>query len=1336
MTDYDLWEAIVNGDSPLPKRTVDGVEQTYPPTTIDEKLARKNELKARGTLLMDLPNEHQLKFNTYKCAKTLIESIEKRFGGNKEPKKTQKTLLKQQYKNFNRSNSEGLDQTYDRLQKLIKWKTHTLIWRNKPDLDTLSMDDLYKNLKIYETKVKGSSISNQNLQNVAFMSSNNSGSSNQAYGSNSANTDSMRDAATYSFFVNQSNSLQLNDEDLQQIDADNLEEMDLKWQMAILTMRARRFLNKTGRKISANGSETIGFKNQRWNAITVIKGATLQGRAYKAGLESVEARLDMYKKNEVIFEEDINILKLDIMLRDNALTQLRKKFEKVEKEKDDLKLTLEKFENSSKILRKLLEIQENDRYKTSEGYHVIPPPYTGNFMPYKSDLVLADEDEYVFSELVTSIPDVATSEAKTSESKPKSFGEPLIKDWISDSEDENETESKKKRFIDSGSLRHMNGNKSYLSDYEEIDGGFVAFRGSTKGGKITGKGRKPALSFTRPFGCPVTILNTLDHLGKFDGKADKGFFAGYSVNSKAFRVFNKWLFDINTLTKSMNYEPVVVGNQSNGITGTKAYENAGKSRVEIVPGKDYILLPFLTQDPPFSSSLKNSPNAGFKPSGEEEKKDAEHLENKDSEVPNTEEPRVNQEQDESVNSTNNINTVSSTVNTASIKDNAVDENTVYGCADDHNMPNLEEIVYLEDDEGVGAEADMSNLDTYMPMDVKSAFLYGKIEEEVYVYQPLGFKDLEFPDRVYKVEKALYGLHQALRAWYETLSTYLLDNGFQRDDIIFGSTKKSLCTKFEKLMHKKFQMRFMDKYVDEILKKFGFSTVKTTSTPMETSKPLMKDENAEDVDDPPFDFEAYTNSDYAGASLDRKSTTGEALKFIDSHNMVAYLEKSTENADFDEIVDFLNASPIRYALTSNDPPLSGVNTPRSGEDKLKIIEFMEICTKLSDRVLALENVKTTQYLEITSLKKRVKKLEKKKKARTPQLKRRTQMNYFIVQEDLETQGSYDQDIDVTTVNAPITTTGVSVSTAEPSTPPTTTTTVIKDKDLTIAQTLMKIKNDPIACLNKEMAFLTAVASSRFPSTNNQLITSSNPRNQATIQDGRVKYTMQVEKQRLLNATTIKVKDIWLGNALSLSEQGMQHKSKAVLMANISNYGSDVISKVVQIVLLYLDSRCSKHITGAVDMIFTRKAGNDLLLVQIYVDDIIFASTNTALCNEFANLMTTKFKMSMMGQMSFFLGLQISQSPRGIFLNQSKYASEIIKKYGLLTSDSVDTPMVEKSKLDEDLQGKPVDATLYRGMIGSLMYLTSSRPDLIYAVCLCAQYQAKPTEKHLNAVKQIF
>ncbi|GJR47350.1 retrovirus-related pol polyprotein from transposon TNT 1-94 [Tanacetum coccineum] len=160
-------------------------------------------------------------------------------------------------------------------------------------------------------------------------------------------------------------------------------------------------------------------------------------------------------------------------------------------------------------------------------------------------------------------------------------------------------------------------------------------------------------------------------------------------------------------------------------------------------------------------------------------------------------------------------------------------------------------------------------------------------------------------------------------------------------------------------------------------------------------------------------------------------------------------------------------------------------------------------------------------------------------------------------------------------------------------------------------------------------------------------------------------------------------------------------------------------------------------GSVDpTLFIRREGNDLILVQIYVDDIIFAASTPELCDLFAKIMCSKFKMSMMGKISFFLGLQISQSPRGIFINQSKYALESLKKYGYESCDPVDTPMVEKSKLDEDKEGKAVDPSHYRGMIGTLLYLTASRPDLQFAICMCARYQARPTEKHLNAVKRIF
>nr|GFA84261.1 uncharacterized mitochondrial protein AtMg00810-like [Tanacetum cinerariifolium] len=147
-------------------------------------------------------------------------------------------------------------------------------------------------------------------------------------------------------------------------------------------------------------------------------------------------------------------------------------------------------------------------------------------------------------------------------------------------------------------------------------------------------------------------------------------------------------------------------------------------------------------------------------------------------------------------------------------------------------------------------------------------------------------------------------------------------------------------------------------------------------------------------------------------------------------------------------------------------------------------------------------------------------------------------------------------------------------------------------------------------------------------------------------------------------------------------------------------------------------------------------NDLLLVQIYVDDIIFAASTPELCDLFSKLMCSKFKMSMMGKISFFLGLQVSQSRRGIFINQSKYALESLKKYGFESCDRMDTPMVEKSKLDEDKEGKAVDLLHYRGMISTLLYLTASRPDLQFAICMCAWYQARPTEKHIHAVKKIF
>nr|GEU59045.1 hypothetical protein [Tanacetum cinerariifolium] len=255
MTDYSLWEVILNGDSPIPTRVIEGVVQLVAPTTTKQRLGRKNELKA--------------------------VAIKKRFGRNKETKKVQKTLLKKQYENFTGSSSESLDQIHDRLQKLIsklsilreslsqedinlkflrslptEWRTHTLIWRNKTDLEEQSLDDLFNSLKIYKAEVKSSSSASTSTQNIAFVSSQNTDSTTEivsAIASVSAasakipisalpNVDTLSNAVIYSFFASQSNSPQLDNDDLKQIDADDLEKMDLKWQMTMLTVRARRSL--------------------------------------------------------------------------------------------------------------------------------------------------------------------------------------------------------------------------------------------------------------------------------------------------------------------------------------------------------------------------------------------------------------------------------------------------------------------------------------------------------------------------------------------------------------------------------------------------------------------------------------------------------------------------------------------------------------------------------------------------------------------------------------------------------------------------------------------------------------------------------------------------------------------------------------------------------------------------------------------------------------------------------------------------------------------------------------------------------------------------------------
>nr|GEY58039.1 hypothetical protein [Tanacetum cinerariifolium] len=349
---------------------------------------------------MALPDKHQLKFNSHKDAKSLMEAIEKRFGGNTETKKVQKTLLKQQFENFFGSNSESLDQIHDMLQKLVsqleihgvslshedvnlkflrslpsEWKTHTLIWRNKTDLEDKSLDDLFNSLKIYESEVKHSSSQGSDSQNLAFVSTTQADSTNDSVSvavsvsaigaklsaSTLPNVDSLSNAVIYSFFVSQSSSPQLDNEDLKQIDADDLKEMDLKWQMAMLTMRARKFLQNTGRNLGVNGPASMGFDMAKVECYNYHRKGHF-ARECRSPKDSRRAAVaePQRRSSYQAKEEPTNFA---LMAFSSSSLNSSSDCE----ERDDLNMKLKKFQTSSKRLTDLLASQTSD--KAGLGYN-------------------------------------------------------------------------------------------------------------------------------------------------------------------------------------------------------------------------------------------------------------------------------------------------------------------------------------------------------------------------------------------------------------------------------------------------------------------------------------------------------------------------------------------------------------------------------------------------------------------------------------------------------------------------------------------------------------------------------------------------------------------------------------------------------------------------------------------------------------------------------------------------------------------------------------------------------------------------------------------------------
>nr|GEX11124.1 retrovirus-related Pol polyprotein from transposon TNT 1-94 [Tanacetum cinerariifolium] len=805
--DYSLWEVILNGDSPVPIIVVDGVVQPVSHKSAEQKLAKRNKLKAHGTLLMALPDKHQLKFNSHKDAKTLMEAIEKHFKGNTKTKKVQKTLLKQQFESFTNSSSENLDQIHDRLQKLVsQLEIHGV---------SLSQNDV--NLKFLRSNP---------TQNLAFVSS--------------SNTDSTTDSVSAATSVT-AVCAKL------PIDVDDLKEMDLRWQMAMLTMRARRFLQKTGRNLGDTRVTSMGFDMSKVKCYN----------CHRKGHFARECRSPKNTKRSGANEPQRRTALVKNSTSNALVSQC-----------DDLSHT---NRPSAPIIE--------DWVSDSEDESEINDPQSVPSFVQSVDHLIKDYDyhakkkaqptprNYAHRVLSQSKPLSITTVRPVSAAVPKIM---VTRPRHAHSFVRKSKSPIRRHITCSPSPKTSNSpprvtaaQAPVVSAAKELNGGHVAFGGNPKGGKISDKGkiktdlllpipfwaeavntacyvqnkvlvtkphnktpydllhgRTPSISFMRPFGCPATILNTLDPLGKFEGKVDDGFLVGYSVNSKAFRVFNNRTRIVQE-TLHVNF----LENKPN-IAGFQDEFDAEKAREEV--NQQYMLFSVWSsgssnphnkvRDAAFDgkehevdtkkpeSAVNVSPSSSAQ-SGKQDDKTKKKAKGKSFVKSFTRDRDLSAEfEDHSDNSSNDVNAVGSIVPTAG--QNSSNSTNPFSAAgplnttasltygkssfkdasqlpDDPNMLEFEDITY-SDHENVGAEADFNNLETSITVYINKKdergivvrnkarlVTQGHTQEEGIDYEevfapvarikPIGFEDPDHPDKLYKVVKALYGLHQALRA---------------------------------------------------------------------------------------------------------------------------------------------------------------------------------------------------------------------------------------------------------------------------------------------------------------------------------------------------------------------------------------------------------------------------------------------------------------------------------------------------------------------------------------------------------------------------------------------
>nr|GEW29112.1 hypothetical protein [Tanacetum cinerariifolium] len=1205
MTDYSLWEVILNGDSPVPTHIVEGVVQPVAPTTAEQKLAKKNELK------------------------------HVRFGRNTETKKVYETLLKQQFENFIGFSSEGLDQIHDRLQKLVSQLEIHRVSLSQEDVNLNTTDSASATVHVFAI---GLTLPASPLPNV----------------------DSLSNTVIYSFFASQSTSPQLDNEDLKQIDIDDLEEMDLRWQMAMLTMRARRFLQKIDINLSANGTASMGFDMSKLECYN----------CHMKGHFSRECRSPKDQRRPGTAEPQSRTVPV--------FTQAM--------------FDCENYYSSESNCDSWPSSNLYDRFVPSGGYHAVPLLYTGTFMPPKPDLVFhttpsAETEHLAFNVqatilAVTTVPvSSKTLSRGTRRNRKACFVcksvDHLIKDCDFHSRKlaqrtyaSRDTRKQYASLSPSKSHTHMvptavlPQSKSVLNTAARPVSAALPHLPMTRPRHAYRVVTKSNLPIKRHLPCSPFSKNSNSPPNVTAAKA--------SVVSAAQGKKGTWVWrpkcpildhDFRTISASMTLKRF---DYNDALGRSKLHMDLFRPTfVKSLSKKSYCLV--ITDDYTRFTWVF-------------------FLVTKDETSPILKTFITGLENQLSL----KVKVIRSD-NGTEFKNSDLNQFCgIKGIKREFSVPRTPK------QNGIAERKNRTLIEAAKTMLANSLLLipiWAEVDEGFLVGYSVCSKAFRvFNSRTRIVQETLHvNFLESKPNVTGTGPTWLFDIDSLSRTMNYHPVSVENQTNSSAGFQDPFDAEKAREEVTQTYVLFPVWSVGSTN-PQNNDKDALVVRKEHDID-----IQKVLNAEFEQCSNNSSNRVNAASSTVPTvgHNFINITNTFSVAGPSNTAVSptYEKSSFTAASTSSHDPAMPELDELTYSDDEDAIGVEADINNLESS--VPISPIPTTRIHKDHPISQIIGDLS---------LTTQTRSMARAIKDQGGLSQMFDKDFHTCMFACFLSQEEpkrVHQALKDPS--------WIKAMQEELLQFKMN-KNDERGIVIRNKARLVAQGH--------------------TQEEGFLVYQMDVKSAFLYG--TIK-EEVYVCQPLGFEDPDYPDKVYKVVKALCGLHQAP--RACYETLATYLLENGFQ--IGTIDQtLFIKKQKGDILLVQIYVDDIIFGATNKDLCRSFEKLMKDRFQMSSMGELTFFLGLQLKQKKDGIFISQHKYVAEILRKFGLIEGKSSSTPIDIEKPLLKDLDGEDVDMHTYKSMIGSLMYLTSSRLDIMFAMCACARFQVTPKASHIHAIKRIF